>query len=149
MKRHFLVLIAIAAFATALTTNAFGQTGKAVRAKVAFDFQIGERIYPAGEYQIESIGYPSEYILQIRSLGDGNKNEFFFARHSVGAKGLTARLIFLKYGENYFLSKIFLDTDQWGYAIRPSRRQLENDRNPALASRETIELRLATKKGIK
>jgi len=143
MKRQFLVLIAIAAFATALTTNAFGQTGKTVRANVEFDFQIGERMYPAGEYRIESISQQSDSILQIRSLGDGNKNELFVANHSIGGKGQTPRLIFQKYGENYVLTKIFLDTDQWGYSIRPSRRQRESDQNLALASLETIEVRLA------
>lgn len=44
MKRQFLILIALATFATVVTTNAFGQTGKTVKANVKFDFQIGERI---------------------------------------------------------------------------------------------------------
>lgn len=55
MKRQFLVFIAIAAFTAALTANAPGQRGKTVRANIKFDFQIGDRVYPAGDYRIESI----------------------------------------------------------------------------------------------
>ena len=143
MKRQFLVLIAIAAFATALSTNAFGQTGKTVKANVKFDFQIGERMYPAGEYRIESISRVSDNILVIRSVGHTNSNQIIAASHSIRGKGQTPRLVFQRYGENYRLTKIFLDTDQWGYSIRPSRRQRESEKHLALASLETIEVRLA------
>jgi len=142
MKRQFLILIAIAALAAALPTNAFGQTGKTVKANVKFDFQIGERIYPAGEYRIESISRLNDNILQIRSVGDVNKNQMFVANYSIGGIGKTPRLVFQKSGKNYFLTKVFLDTDQWGYSIRPSRRQREREKNLALASLETIEVRL-------
>ena len=143
MKRQILVLIAIAAFATVLTPNASGQSGKTVRATVEFDFQIGERVYPAGIYRIESISVQSDNILLIRRVGDPNKQQMFLTNHSIQGKGKTPRLVFQKYGENYFLTKIFLDTDQWGYSIGPSRRQRETEKTLARASLETIEVRLA------
>ena len=120
MKRQVLVLIAIAAFTTAFTTSAFGQRGKTVRANVKFDFQIGDRIYPAGEYRIESI---NDNLLQIRSVGDATKNQFLLANYSTAGKRQTPKLVFEKYGESYFLTQIFLDSEQWGYSIGPSHRQ--------------------------
>jgi len=72
MKRQFLLLLAIAVFSTALTTNASAQTAKTLRANVKFDFQIGDRIYPAGAYRIELIS--SDNILLITSASDTNKN---------------------------------------------------------------------------
>ncbi|MCA1638360.1 MAG: hypothetical protein LC768_08505 [Acidobacteria bacterium] len=143
MKRQFLILIAIAAFATTLTTNAFGQTGKTVKANVKFDFQIGERIYPAGENLIQSISRLNDNILQIRSVGNADKKQIILANHSNAGKRQMPKLVFQRYGENYFLTKIFLDTEHWGYSIRPSRRQREGEKNLALASLETIEVRLA------
>ena len=131
MKRQFLLLIAIAVFATAFTTNASGQTGKTVRANVKFDFQIGDRIYPAGEYRIESIS--TDNILQIRSVGDANRTQFMSVSHSNASEGQTPKLVFQKYGERYFLTQIFFDSGEWAYSIRPSRRQRENEKN--LASR--------------
>lgn len=133
MKRHALILIAIAAFTTALTTHAYGQTGKTVRTNVKFDFQIGDRIFPAGEYQIESISRHPDIVLQIRSLRDANKTELIVTHPSNAARTQTPKLIFQKYGESYFLTEIFLDSGQWGYSIRPSRHQRESEKN--LASR--------------
>jgi len=143
MKRQLLVLIAVAAFATALTTNAFGQTAKTGKANVKFDFQIGERRYPAGEYRIESINPQSGSILQIRSVGGSNKTQIILANQSIRGEGQTPRLVFQKYGANYSLTKIYLDGEQWGYSIRHSRRQSVREKNLALASLLTIEVRLA------
>jgi hypothetical protein len=117
MKRQFLLLFAIAVFATALTTNASGQTVKTVRSNVKFDFQIGDRIYAGGEYQIESISDQSDNILLIRSVPDANKNQIILANHSNAGKGQTPKLVFLKDGKNYFLTQIFLDPESGGYSI--------------------------------
>jgi len=129
MKRQFLLLLAIAVFSTALTTNASAQTAKTLRANVKFDFQIGDRIYPAGAYRIELIS--SDNILLITSASDTNKNQIILARYSNGSKGQMPKLVFQKYGENYFLSQIFFR--EWAYSIRPSRRQRESE--TTLASR--------------
>lgn len=104
-----------------------------MRSNVNFDFQIGDRIYPAGEYQIESISDQSDNILLIRSVRDPNKNQIIFANHSNAGKRQTPKLVFLKYGQSYFLTQIFLDSEKWGYSIPPSRRQRESEKN--LASR--------------
>ena len=130
MKKQFLLLFAIAVFGTALATNASAQTAKTLRANVKFDFQIGDRIYPAGEYRIDSIS--SDNVLQIRSVGDASRTQFVFANHSNVGKGQPAKLVFQKYGGRYFLSQIFLDSE-WGYSITPLRRQRDSEKN--LASR--------------
>lgn len=128
MKRQVLLLIAIAAFAT-FTTNTFAQSVKTVRANVKFDFRIGDRLYPAGEYRIESISGLTD-VLKIGSVIDANKSEFLLANHSNAGSSQTPRLVFEKYGEDYFLTKLFLDTQQWGYSIR-FRRQLRSEKNLA------------------
>jgi len=133
MKRQFLLLFAISVFATALTTNASGQTRKTARTNVKFDFQIGDRIYPAGEYRIESMSAQSDNILIIRNVSDPNKTQIILANHSILSKRNTPKLVFQKYGESYFLTQIFLDSGHWGYSIHPSRRQRESEKN--LASR--------------
>ena len=142
MKRQFLILIAIAAFTTVLSTSAFGQAGKTANANVTFDFQIGDRFYPAGNYRIESISRQSDNILRIRSLGGANKNQLIVSTLANAGKAQTPRLVFHKYGETYFLSEIFLDTEQWGYSIRRSRRQRKSEKNLALASLKKVEVSL-------
>lgn len=121
MKRHFLLLVAMVVFATAFTTNVSGQTEKAVRANVKFDFQIGDRVYPSGEYRIESVGRQPDNTLRIISVGDMNKTQFILANHSNAGKTQVPKLVFKKYGENYFLTEIVLESGQWGYSLNPSR----------------------------
>ena len=89
MKRRFLILFAIVAFATAVPTDAFGQMGKTVKANIKCDFRIGERAYRAGEYRIESISNMSDNILQIRNVGDANKKHIIIAPHSKEGKRQT------------------------------------------------------------
>ena len=141
MKRHLLILIAIVAFTTGFTANAFGQAGKAVKANITFDFQIRDRIYPAGEYRIE-LARGHDNILKITSLSGASKSGFILANQSnVGAKQ-TPRLVFRKYGEDYFLTKIIFRTES-DFLIRPSRRQRESEKDLALASAPSIEILLA------
>ena len=135
MKRQLLNLMAIAAFATTLTANASAQTGKSVKAHINFEFQIGERVYPAGQYRIESLNGQSDNILLIRSVDHPTKRQIILANHSIAGKGNKPKLVFQKFGQNYFLTEIFLETDYWGYSIRPSRLQQEIEKQ--LASRIT------------
>ncbi len=135
MKRQFLLVFAIAVLATALTTNASGQTRKTVRTNVEFDFQIGDRIYPAGQYQIESIS-DQGHLLRITNVSNRNKTQIILANHSqLATKTQTPKLVFLKDSERYFLTRIFLESGVRGYSIAPSRRQRESEK--ILASRIT------------
>ena len=129
MKRQFLFLVAIAVFTTALATNASGQTGKTLRSNVEFDFQIGDRLYPAGAYRIELMSGAN--VLLITSAGDTNKKQIILAGYSEGSKGQMPKLVFQKYGENHFLTQISFG--DWAYSILPSRRQRESE--TTLASR--------------
>src|SRR6476619_1128953 len=111
MKKQFLILIAVAAFTVGLATSAFGQTGKSASANVTFNFQIGDRLYPAGKYRIESINRQGDNILRIRSLAGANKNQIILSTLANAGAEQTPRLVFHKYGETYYLSAIFLDTE--------------------------------------
>ena len=135
MKRQFLFLIAVAIFASALTTNASGQSVKTVKVNVKFDFQIRDRTYPAGEYRIQSIGNQPDNILQIRSVSDSTKSQFIATNHSTTGLTQVPKLVFAKYGGNYFLTDIVLESGQWGYSVRASRAQRESERQ--LATRIT------------
>ena len=134
MKRQFLILIAIAAFATALTTNASGQTRKTTRTNVEFDFQIGDRIYPAGQYQIESIS-DQRHLLRISNVSNAKKTQIILANLQLATRTQTPKLVFLKDDERCFLTQIFLESGEWGYSITPSRRQRDSEKH--LASRVT------------
>lgn len=131
MKRQFLLLFAIAVFVAGMTTNVSAQPSRTLRTYVKFDFQIGDRIYPAGEYRIESLSSQSTNLLLIRNVSDANKSQIILSYQSEVPKTATPKLVFFKYGEQYFLRQVFLDCAECGYSITPTRSQRESEKNLA------------------
>lgn len=134
MKKQILLLVAIAVLATAFSTDVSGQTGGNIKVNVKFNFQVGDHTYPAGEYWIKSTSRQPDNILLIISVKDGNKKRFIVANHATSLQTQAPKLVFEKYGGNYFLKNVVLEAGQWGYSIRPSRRQRESEE--LLASRD-------------
>lgn len=119
MKRTTAIaLIAMANFALAGTS--FAQSN-GVRATVPFDFTVGNRLLPSGTYTIQKQS-KSPNVIVIRSHDkpiatlslvspDGNKSPN-------GGK-----LLFHKYGGQYFLSEILCDRADMNVAISPSKTE--------------------------
>ena len=100
MKR--ISAIALFTFATlAATTGLFAQA-PGVKANIPFNFTVGEKWLPAGEYTISS---PDRNLLQIRSA-DGHYREMVIATHSFDEPAASPKLVFERYGEYYFLHRI-------------------------------------------
>ena len=80
------------------------QTGGRLAAAVPFDFNVGSRLLPAGEYTIRQPGSGNE---SLSMLSDGKQGALAFAR-IVEANRQTrrSRLVFNRYGERYFLASI-------------------------------------------
>ena len=136
MKRQFLLLIAIAVFATAFTTNASGQTGKTVRANVKFDFQIGDRLYPAGNIGLnQSPAEPTFCESESVKRREAKRNSIRANQSNAGAagKGQTPRLVFLKIRRELFSDPNFSRYRTMGLFDSPFALQRESEKN--LASR--------------
>jgi hypothetical protein len=90
--------------------------------QVPFDFQIGEQELPAGKYEIKRNSQTSALLL-IQSTE--RKTSVFVSTTQDGLSEKTARgsMIFNKYGERYFLSKITLRGYKNGYALPKSKTE--------------------------
>ncbi len=117
MKRiTAIALLAIANFAVAGTSFAQSRT---VQAKVPFDFTVGNNLLPSGTYTIkeESTGLivikSRDKAIAMVSLvnPDGNK----------AAGG--GKLIFHKYGSQYFLSEILSDRANMNVRVPVSKTE--------------------------
>ncbi len=117
MKRiTAIALLAIANFAMAGTS--FAQSN-GVRANVPFDFTVGKQLLPAGAYtiQAESSGliviknHDKPITVLTMADPDGNKSPN-------GGK-----LMFHKYGDQYFLSEVLCDWADMNVSFRPSKAE--------------------------
>lgn len=143
MKNHLFWVIAIIVLLNVWTAGEVSaQSSRAAKVTIEFDFQIGDKKYPAGDYIVESVSATSDNLLQIRNA-NGKTKKLIVANLSNAGKREEPKLIFQRYGENFFLSKVFLDGTNWGYALRSSRKQRESEKNLASAPTETVEVSIS------
>jgi hypothetical protein len=85
------------------------QTSSRVEVNIPFDFSAGKATLKAGSYSIKRT---SGNLLAIRSA-DGKTTALVNAPLSVGSRESKAgeRLVFNQYGDQYFLSQVWLSVD--------------------------------------
>jgi hypothetical protein len=91
-----------------------------MRAQVPFDFHVGERLVRAGDYVVTSMT-ADEQVLRIR----GDKGLATTITNSGQERGTGeghARLVFHKYGDQYFLAAVW-GSDNTGRTLSESKRE--------------------------
>jgi hypothetical protein len=118
MKRiTAIALLAIANFALAGTS--FAQSN-GVQAKVPFAFTVGNKSLPAGTYTIRS-ATPQSII--IRNHDHPGEVALSLANQAGDRSPSGGKLLFQKYGGQYFLSEILCDSADMNLRIPPSNRE--------------------------
>lgn len=103
-KKIFAMLVALSfAVSLAVTTLAYTFTVR-IRAEIPFDFMVGSKRMPKGEYLIESVNESG--TLTIRHAKKGKAVTFMTIQHKSTDKP-KSKLIFHRYGEQYFLARIW------------------------------------------
>jgi hypothetical protein len=99
----------------AVTAEAQSVNGVSIRASIPFEFNVGGKLLPAGEYRIQQVNPNSDLVVLQIANANGD------ARMLVRVQSMRARntdrtaLIFNRYGSNYFLSTLAIEgaTDAW------------------------------------
>jgi hypothetical protein len=99
-----------------------------IEANIPFQFYVGSVKLPAGKYTIR-VADDSELSVMEISSADGKMSALFDVReaeaNSAPAKG---ELIFNKYGNRYFLEKLFDESNPNGSAVIESRYEKRIDK---------------------
>jgi len=124
---------------TGLMALAFVAATQVVRAQepvlvtIPFAFTAGEKTLPAGEYRVEKAAQGS-LALMIRRI-DGSEGTFVTSMPAARNKPETqSKLIFHRYGKQYFLSQIWVA----GYAQGSQLRESAKEREQALSANNGI-----------
>ena len=113
---------------------------------IPFDFTAGQSLLRAGRYSVELI---SEKVLLLRRI-DGSKSVLVLAVPAIepGNKEKSARLTFNRYGQQFFLSQVWLTGSEAGLYLDPCRaeRQLtkENKMMRPDAQRQKVEVAMTS-----
>jgi hypothetical protein len=131
MKKQILITLVTGCFLAlmiAAPTRAQAP-GTALRADIPFDFIVRGKPLPAGNYEIVRLNDSPEGLV-IRNVSD-KRDHVLFETESIEAKRIPKRseIVFLRYGDNYFLSEVLTAGEQTGRELLPSRaeRQLKRE----------------------
>src|SRR6476659_6019088 len=99
----------------AVTAEAQSVNGVSIRANIPFEFSVGDKLLPAGEYRIQQVNPSSDVVMLQIANANGE------ARVMVRVQSMRARdtnrtgLVFNRYGSSYFLSTLAIEgsVDAW------------------------------------
>jgi len=99
----------------AVTAEAQSVNGVSIRANIPFEFSVGDKLLPAGEYRIQQVDPSSDVVMLQIANANGE------ARVLVRVQSMRARdtnrteLVFNRYGSSYFLSTLAIEgsVDAW------------------------------------
>jgi hypothetical protein len=104
MNETFQRIFGVAAIAVIAMSAAIAGDGVRVRANVPFEFTIGDKSVPAGEYIFEETTHPG--IMLVQSVADKTT---IYAAHSIGGSNKTNvdnAVVFNAYGSQHFLHEV-------------------------------------------
>jgi hypothetical protein len=103
--------------------SANAQLGSAheVRANVPFDYKVGNTTMKAGNCSIKPAGNAD--ALAIR--GEGSGTALSLSRMVSSKPAATTKLVFHKYGDEYFLAQIWIEGDATGRELPKTRVEKE------------------------
>ncbi|MDQ5844709.1 MAG: hypothetical protein M3539_05370 [Acidobacteriota bacterium] len=115
-----LTLIVAIAMATAVVSSA--QSTRQVVAHIPFEFVLGDKAMPAAEYRVRPAAALGKAILI--QTADSNNAALRLTNTLEPIKNQTrARLVFHKYGRQYFLAEVWTGGDDSGLQLLKSRQE--------------------------
>ena len=124
-----LTLVVALALATAVV-SANAQSSNKVVADIPFEFSVGYKTMPAGEYSVQAVSSAGNALL-IQSR-DAKTSALRLSDATEGIKNKAhARLVFHRYGERYFLAEVWNGADSTGRQLLKSLEERAIERELA------------------
>jgi len=104
-------------------SSAFGQSDRQTIIHIPFNFSVGEKSFPGGDYVIERNRNNSDTVWVIRHKDD-NGSAILLARPTRANDVVEhTRLVFNRYDNVHFLSEFWIVGSQTGYEVPISKRE--------------------------
>lgn len=141
-KQAYMIMTVITLVAIAGLSTAKAQTSGStdLRVSIPFAFSVGDKTLSAGEYTLHCTNPASDMkTLQLRSH-DGRVSVMVRTNSVIGRTQEDAKLVFNRYGDQYFFAQAWLPADNIGMQATKSRseRQLARELAAARKSKEVV-----------
>jgi hypothetical protein len=121
MKHKFVGVLGLLAMAMIIALPQVQAQSRLV-ANVPFNFEVGQKAMASGQYEILSL---SQQAGELRNLNTDAAEVFIKAMRVQASNGGHARLVFNKYGNQYFLSEIWDGESNTGIQLSQSQHEKE------------------------
>ena len=122
MKKQILVASTMLSLVvTVMVTRVSAQSSHYFRVIVPFEFEISDKRFPAGEYIVRRVSSDSPQWLAITSVNARTRQTVLTHKIRSGTLESESKLVFRRYGDQYFLSQIWEAGDSDGHELLTSR----------------------------
>jgi hypothetical protein len=143
MKKTAYTMIALVVLVGSMAMAAQAQNnGRRLVATIPFQFSVGDKALPAGEYIITQTNPSSDHaVLQVRSK-DGRSSAMIQMNNVMGKAQERAKLVFNRYGNQHYFAAAWVDGDTTGLQAPKSRneRATESELAALKVRRELVEV---------
>ena len=138
MMKHIQRAIALSGLILLFTfSSAFAQSEQ-ITVNIPFNFTVGERTLPAGEYVLQRNRRDSNTVWFIRNRS--NRSAVVMLTQSVLANDVQqkTKLVFRRYDDLYFLAEFWTAGNQSGRELQVSNRERALDKALAMKKQEYV-----------
>ena len=131
MKRANLrIFLMLGLFAILAVSSVHAQSSYRQTANIPFSFTVADKTFPAGEYTVERVNPESDKAALAIKSADGHMTRIVLTTPVQASRTQeNARLVFNRYGDQYFLAEVWTPASDTGYALSQSRNERELARN--------------------
>jgi hypothetical protein len=125
MTKRMYAMLSISALVVALAVPLMAQSIR-LTANIPFEFTVGTKTLPAGEYEVQNAASP--FVLFIQGQNRGAAAYTPTNRHELRVTGDPAaqiKLVFHRYGNSYFLSEVREGYAAMGFEVPMSHTERE------------------------
>ncbi len=125
MKKQAYTIMTITMLVGIMSISARAQNNATrLSANIPFEFSVGNQMMPAGEYTITCTNPTSDLkVLQLRTR-DGHESVMLRTSSVIRNAPGDAKLVFNRYGNQYFFAQAWFQADSTGMQASKSRRSL-------------------------
>lgn len=111
LKGFTMLMLILAVSLITAVINANAQTSQSVRGQIPFEFFVGDKRMPAGQYDVRSLTQLDAGI--VVSSADRESNAIQLTNTAAGKspEANRAALVFHRYGHRYYLSQVWRGTE--------------------------------------
>ena len=144
MKKQLFSIIATLTLIVPMAIIGFAGLSGKVKANIPFDFTVGNKQFKAGSYTVDRLFASNNAgTLIIRGV-DNHAAANFNVNGVTGKEDSSARLVFRRYGSQYFLAQIFDGSSREGYGLMKSKSEREAAKKGDTITHNVVEPEVVT-----